>query len=243
MKLPRATLLIRVQALLFLRDPLSVFFTLLFAPAFLVMLEVAAPVSGAADLGIHVPGYAAIVIGVVGLVGVAIEVSTRREAGVLRRFWATPLRPLIYIISDVVVSFAMITLGILLLFLLAGIVYGAQPVGSLAALALGVFLGAAAFLALGYLLASLAPSARAATVMGNVLIFPMLGLSGATVPQEIMSETMRSLARFIPLTHVVTLLQGLWSGEPMSEHLTEVAVLTAICVVATAAAARMFRWE
>ncbi|MFO8060243.1 MAG: hypothetical protein R6U70_06270, partial [Bacillota bacterium] len=59
--------LIRVQALLFLRDPLSVFFTLLFAPAFLVMLEVAAPVSGAADLGIHVPGYAAIVIGTKGV--------------------------------------------------------------------------------------------------------------------------------------------------------------------------------
>jgi ABC-2 type transport system permease protein len=104
-------------------------------------------------------------------------------------------------------------------------------------------LSAAAFLALGYVIASLAPNARIATVVGNVLFIPMMMLSGITLPLEMMPETVRNVARFIPLTHVTTLLRGLWFGEPIHQHVMEIVVLAGILVGGIIVAARTFRWE
>jgi len=71
----------------------------------------------------------------------------------------------------------------------------------------------------------------------------MMFLSGATIPLEVLPATVRELARFIPLTYVVTLLRGLWVGEAWSKHLTEVVVLVGLLIVGTAISAKTFRWE
>jgi ABC-2 type transport system permease protein len=241
--------LFTVQGKLYLREPISVFFSLLFAPLFLLMVGLAfgnEPVpefGGRGTLDVGVPTYAALVICVVGLPGVAIETATRRELGVLRRFRATPLRPLTYIVADVLVSFAITLLGILLLFLLGRVVYGVRFEGNLLALMAGISLSAAAFLALGYVLASVVPNVRVATVLGNALLFPMIFLAGITVPLEVMPETVHKVARFVPLRYVVTLLRGLWFGEPLHDHLVEVVVLGGVLIIGTAIAAWKFRWE
>jgi len=46
-----------------------------------------------------------------------------------------------------------------------------------------------------------------------------------------------------PLTHVVTLLRGVWAGEVLGEHLTEVIVLLGVLVVGAVVSAKTFRWE
>jgi len=76
-----------------------------------------------------------------------------------------------------------------------------------------------------------------------VAAFPMMFLSGATIPYEVIPASVRTFSRFIPLTHVVTLMRGLWFGEAWSRHLTEVIVLAGILIFGTALAARLFRWE
>jgi ABC-2 type transport system permease protein len=231
--------LVIVQTKLYLREPLGVFFTLLFAPLLLIMMGIIFgndPVPMFNDRGyldVNVPSYAAIVIVMVGLLSVPIETSTRRESGVLRRFRATPLQPLTYIVADVMVYFVISMLGIFLLFLLGITVYQVQFDGRLLPLMAGIFLSVAAFLALGYVIASLAPNPR----------ITMIFLSGNTLPLEMMPEIGRKISFFNPMTHVVTLLRGLWFVDPFSKHLFEVAVLGGILVVGTIIAARMFRWE
>jgi len=238
-----------IQAKLYLREPIGVFFTLLFAPLLLVLMgfifgnDPVPMFGGRGQLDVNVPAYAAIVIGVVGLMIAPIETTTRREAGVLRRFRATPLKPLTYMAGDVLVYFTMIVLGILLLFLLGRTVYQVQFDGNMLTLMAGISLSAAAFLALGYVLASLAPSARVATAIGNVLFIPMMILSGITLPLEMMPTAVLKVSRFVPLTHVVTLLRGLWFGDSLGEHMLEVAVLCGILAVGTIIAAWSFRWE
>jgi ABC-2 type transport system permease protein len=95
----------------------------------------------------------------------------------------------------------------------------------------------------GYLIASLAPSARAAQVIGMAIFYPMLFLSGAGLPLEILPATIRRISDFLPLTYVVKLLRGLWFGETWGQHLLETAVLLGILGICTALAARFFRWE
>ena len=60
---------------------------------------------------------------------------------------------------------------------------------------------------------------------------------------EVMPESVQRAARFLPLTHVVTLVKGLWFGASWGDHLTEVAVLVGILIVGAVVAARVFRWE
>jgi ABC-2 type transport system permease protein len=194
-------------------------------------------------MDVTVPAYTGMVVGTVGMMSVPIATAARRESGVLRRFRATPLRPLVYIVSDVVVYLAMTLLGILLLFLLGKVLYNVRFEGNLLSVLAAIALGSAAFMSIGYLLAGVAPTARIAQVVAMVLFYPMMFLSGASIPIEVMPEGVQAAAKFLPLTHAVTLIKGLWFGDAWSEHLTEVAVLGIILVVAGVVAGRLFRWE
>jgi ABC-2 type transport system permease protein len=195
-----------VQAKLYLREPMAAFFTLLFGPSLLILLgfifenEPDPMLGGLGYLDRSVSGYMAMIIGIVGLTAVPISSATRRESGVLRRFSATPLRPLTYFLTDVLVPFLMTLLGILLLFVVGVVVFDVRFEGNLFSLLAGISLGAFAFFSVGYALVGLISSARAVVVIGNVVLCPLLIFSGAMVPLEVMADTVRTISRFLPLT-------------------------------------------
>lgn len=238
-----------VQAKLYLREPMSAFFTLLFGPSLLLLLgfifgnEPSAATGGLGYLDQSVPAYMAIIIAIVGLTAVPITSTSRREAGVLRRFSATPLRPLTYFLTDVLVPFVMTLLGILLLVLVGVVVFRVRFEGNLFSLLAGIILGSCAFFSLGYALAGLIPNARAVVVIGNVVLYPLMIFSGAMVPLEVMPDTVRAISRYLPLTHLVTLLRGVWFGQGWGDFLIEIAVLAGMTIVGTIIIARTFRWE
>jgi ABC-2 type transport system permease protein len=238
-----------VQTKLYLREPVGAFFTLLFAPLVLILFgfiygnDPVQMLDGRGWMDVTVPAYVGLIIGTVGLMGVPIATAAAREKGVLRRFHASPLRPLTYLVADVTVYLGMTLLGIVLLFLVGRIAYNIHIDGNLISLLAGICLGAFSFMALGYLLAGVAPTARVAQVVGMVLFYPMMFLSGAAVPLEVMPEGVRNVARFLPLYHVVTLVKGLWFGDGWGKHLVAVGVLGGMLIVGTALSARLFRWD
>jgi ABC-2 type transport system permease protein len=87
------------------------------------------------------------------------------------------------------------------------------------------------------------PTARTAQVVGMVLLYPMLFLSGAGFPGELLPAAIKKVAAFLPLTYVVNLLRGLWIGEAWSRHVTDVIVLAALMVVGVMVSFKTFRWE
>lgn len=238
-----------VQFKLFMREPMGLFFTLAFAPLVLILFgsiygnEPTPLFRGLGAMDVSVPAYMGLIVGTVGLMSVPIATSARRESGALRRFRATPLRPLTYMISDIAVNFLVTLLGIGLLVAVGKVLYNVRMEGNLVSILAAVALGAFAFFALGYVIAGVAPTARVAQVVSMVIFYPMMFLSGAGLPLEILPASIRSLSRFLPLTHVVTLVRGLWAGDSWSQHLTEVGVLLGLLVVGAAVSARTFRWE
>ena len=234
---------------LYLREPTATFFTLAFPLMILFLFgsiygnEPAPYFGGRGSVDISVPGYVAMIIGTVGLLSITIQIASYREKGVLRRYRATPLRPATLLGAEVLVNFVMTLLGTLLLIGAAVVVYDLQFEGH----ALSVFgafvLATLSFFAAGFMIAGLASTARVAQVVGMVIFYPMLFLSGASIPLQELPETVRNVSRFLPLTHVVTLLQGLWFGAGWDEHLTEVTVLVGMLVVGVFFSAKTFRWE
>ena len=166
-----------------------------------------------------------------------------REGGILKRLRATPLRPHTILAAHVLVKllFSSITVAAMLL---AGRSY--YPAGAnvpFLSFGLAVVFTTASILSLGFLIASVVPTARFAQPFGAMVLYPMLGLSGVFVPVEALPAGLQAVARVLPLTYAVSLLRGIWRGDGWMLHLGDVAALTLTLVLATALASRVFRWE
>ena len=167
--------------------------------------------------------------------------ATARQQQVLRRFKATPLPIGTLIGADVTTHFVTTILGMIVLIVAALVVFGLRFGGSPVQVFAGLSLSSIAFFALGYVLASIAPTARTAQVIGQIIFFPSMFLSGATFPLPMMPAGVRAVAEFLPMTHVVRLLQQLWYGNGWDG--TALIVLGAMTVVGVALSIRLFRWE
>ena len=238
-----------VNLKLYLREPIATFFTLAFPPLMVVLFgamygnDPSPMFGGYGSMDVSMPAYTAMILGTVGFLGVPITISGYRESGVLRRFQATPMQPLTYILADIVANLITTLLGMMGLVIIGWLLYRVQFEGQVMAVILAVVFCGLAMFSIGYLIAGLAPGARTAQVVGMVIFYPMMFLSGASIPLEVMPETIQRIADFLPLTYVVRLLRGLWFGDAWGEHLLETAVLAGVLLVCTALAARFFRWE
>jgi ABC-2 type transport system permease protein len=234
---------------LFLREPIGAFFTLLFPLMMLFLFgtiygnEPSPYFNGYGTVDVSVPAYTSMIIGTTGIMGLTITMSAYREKGILRRLRATPLRPQVILAGQVVVIFLMTVLGMILLILAGKLVYGLRFDGNPLSVAAAFVLGSLSFFALGFVLAGVMPTARTGQVVSMAIFYPMLFLSGAGLPLEMLPDGVRKFSNFLPLTHVVTLLRGLWIGEAWSQHTTEVIVLLSLLVVGVLISAKTFRWE
>jgi ABC-2 type transport system permease protein len=175
------------------------------------------------------------------LLSIPIATATAREQKVLRRFKATPMRPSAYLTADIVVNFVVALAGMTILILVAELAFNLRFGGNWLNVLASFTLSTLAFMAAGYVLASLSPTGRFAQVVGQVFFFPMMFLSGATLPLEIMPATVRQISEWLPLTHVIRLLQDLWFGQGWD--LTAVSILVGLLIGGTALSATTFRWE
>ncbi len=238
-----------METKLFLREPVGAFFTLVFPLMFLFLFGSIygnAPLmqlNGQGTVDISVPAYTAMIIATTGLVGLTITITAYREQGVLRRLRTTPINPLVVFGAQVIVLFTMTLLGMVLLIIAGVLVYHLRFEGNALSVMAGFILSSMSFFAIGFVLAGLMPTARTAQVVGMVILYPMLFLSGAGFPRELLPETILKVSRFLPLTHVVTLLRGLWVGEAWNKHVTDVVVLAGILVVGVIVSMKTFRWE
>jgi len=98
-------------------------------------------------------------------------------------------------------------------------------------------------LSLGFLIASIVPTARFAQPIGTLFLYPMLGVSGLFVPVASLPPVLQAVAHALPLTYAVSLLRGIWHGDGWSAHIGDVAALTVMFLLFTAVSAKVFRWE
>lgn len=238
-----------MEAKLFLREPVGAFFTLIFPLLMLFLFGIIygnTPKDGfgsQATVSTLIPSFTAMVIGITGLMAVTITMATYRENGILRRLRTTPVSPLVVMAAQVIVVFAMTCLGMLLLVVVGKLVYQVTSPGNVFSLVAGFVLSSLSFFGVGFILAGVLPTARTAQVVAMVLLYPMLILSGAAWPRELMPETVAKFSSFLPLTYVVNLLRGLWAGEAWSAHLLDVGVLLGVLFLGIVVSAKTFKWE
>jgi ABC-2 type transport system permease protein len=139
-----------------------------------------------------IPGYVSLTIGSLGLLSLPTALAIYRDQGILRRFRVTPLRATAVLGAQAVVPVLMLLVSVVLLMGAAIVTYDVPvPTQPLLALA-SLLLAALSFLAVGFLLGAVVPTARTAQAVGNALFFPMLFLSGAAIPQFMFPEWLKT---------------------------------------------------
>jgi ABC-2 type transport system permease protein len=237
---------------IFLREPLGAFGTIVLPViVFIVLGRIAggsaarfASRSAASTLvTVNFPVFSAILIAISAVLSLVTIISIYREGGILKRLRATPLRPLTILTAHVLVKL-LLTATTLALMVLVGKRY--YPVGvdaPLASFTAALLVSTLTIMSLGFVISAIVPTARFAQPLGAILFYPMIAVSGLFAPVASLPAQLQPLARVLPLTYAVSLLQGIWQHEPWSMHVGDVAALAVSFVVCTAVAAKVFRWE
>jgi ABC-2 type transport system permease protein len=235
---------------IFLREPLGAFGSILIPVlVFLVVGRVMGSGRSPSSLAessfmqTGLPVLASVLIAVNAVLSLVTIISIYREGGILKRLRATPLRPQTILSAHVIVKL-LLTAATLALLVLAGKRY--YPVGVHAPLfsfTVALLLSTWSILSIGFLIASIVPTARFAQPIGGFIMYPMLGVCGLFAPVALMPPVLRAVAKVTPLTYAVSLMEGIWKGEGWAAHVGDVAALVLVFAVCTALSAKVFRWE
>jgi ABC-2 type transport system permease protein len=239
-----------IEIKVFLREPLGALGTIGMPVVFFLVLERFLGQSGKVPsvavnnfVRVSLPVFAAVLIALSAVLSLVTIISIYREGGILKRLRATPLRPQTILTAHVMAKL-IFTAATLVLLVLAGKRY--FPVGAripLFSFTIALLIGTWSILSIGFVIASIVPTARFAQPIGALTLYPMIGICGLFVPLESLPPLLHSVARLVPLTYVVRLLEGIWKGELWSAHLGDVMALLIVFLVCTAVSAKIFRWE
>ena len=239
-----------IEIKIFLREPLGALGTigipvLVFLVAGRIVGRRAALASPAASsfIGVGLPVLASVLILIGAVLSLVTIISIYREGGILKRLRATPLRPQTILTAHVMVKL-LLSAATLVLMVVVGKRY--YPVGihaPLVGFTMALLISTCSILSIGFLIASLVPTARFAQPIGAVIMYPMMAVSGLFVPIASLPPVAQAVAKVLPLTYAVSLLEGIWKGDAWWAHAHDLTALAVAFIVCTALSAKVFRWE
>jgi ABC-2 type transport system permease protein len=186
---------------------------------------------------------AAVLIAISAVQSLVAIISIYREGGILKRLRATPLSPVTIMGAQVAVKLVFTVISLALLMLAGRRMFPGVMRVNVFSFTAAVILGTFSILSLGFVLASLVPTARFAQPIGAVALYPMLALSGLFFPVDRLPRALKAFAYLLPTTHAVALLNGVWDGSGWGAHWVNVAALLVLFAAYTALSTKVFRWE
>ena len=235
---------------IFVREPLGVFGTVgIPVLVFVVLSRVFGSRLAAARpdtlrfVSTGLPVFVGILIALNAVVSLVTIISIYREGGILKRLRATPLRPATILTAHVMVKLLFTAVTLVLMAAVGRRVYTVNADVPVIGFTIALLFSTWSILSIGFLIASVVPTARFAQPLASLILYPMIACSGLFVPVAALPPGLKALARALPLTYAVSLLEGIWKGEAWAAHLGDVAALVAVFALCTAASAKVFRWE
>ena len=243
------TALTRLETRLFLREPMSLIFGLLFPPLLLLAMgylfpgfdEPLAELDGGRLISVYSPTVIGLGLATLSLMILPMTLTTYRDMGILRRFRTTPIRPGWLLWAQVSANAIVAVAGSAATVIIAVLAFDVTFPSSMLWFVVSFALGLTAMFTVGLLIGATAPSATAGQVFGFSLFFPMLFFAGVYVPRPFMSDGLVTASNLTPLGAAVQAMTDSWEGmTPSGLHLLVMAAYAAVCGLL---AMRLFRWD
>jgi ABC-2 type transport system permease protein len=224
------------------REPIVLVVSLMFP--ILLMVLLLASFSGDNDpvfVGVdgtdfYVTSYLGAAIAAMGFMGTPTHVAGYRDSGVLRRFQAAGVPSRALVVSQVAVLAILAVVGAAAMIGLAYSGFDLATPESVVGVAAGFAVGVVAFAAIGVLLGSFMPTARAAQGLGLVLFFGTFFLVGGGPPPGVLPDTLNDIAGWTPTGLLVDAIRTPWTDGGLDT--TAMVTLAVIAAAGFALAAR-----
>jgi ABC-2 type transport system permease protein len=236
-----------------LRNPQATFFTIVFPLLLLVLFsapnhaaKVAIDGGKIAFAQFFTPSIATFATMTSCLTGLVVGLAMERDAGILKRLRGTPLRPAIYVAARIADRLIWAAVAVVILFTVSVVAFGVDLYPTLLPAAIVTFaVGAASFCALGMAVGTLVPNGTTAIPIVNLIVLPMLFVSGVFSPLTGAPAWLRDIADVLPLRHMVQAFGGAFSPYTTGLGFAwgDLGALLAWGAVAALIAVRQFRWE
>jgi ABC-2 type transport system permease protein len=237
---------VRYEQLSFWRNPQSAFFTFVFPVVIIIVFGAlfggggrSSYFNGLSALQYYVPTIAAVSVLSACYSQLAIVLAMRRQNGILKRVRATPLPAWTYFLGLLAHCIVVSAVDVALIVVVGGL-FGVPLPTHWPALALALVLGAASFCALGVAVASLIRNSEAAPAVVQLVLFPLLFISGTYMP--IHSAVLNRITGALPVRPFNQALLG-----PFAQHSgfdwKSLGVLAAWGAAGAIVAIRRFRWD
>ncbi len=235
--------LVGVQAKLLFREPAAGVWLIL--PTALVVLfgnipafrTVQSSLGGRSVIDVYVPTFAAMIPLMLALTALPTAMASLREKNALRRFSVSPVPPAGMLAALLAVIAAVAAFGVLMIVLIGGLAFHVRAPGGLGAVLSSFVLGATAVLAIGLVIAAVAPTGGVASALGIPVMIVNFFFSGLYFPVAQMPHVLREIGDYVPFGAVMSV----WAGTgALWQHLV---VLAGYTVVGGLASANLFRWE
>jgi ABC-2 type transport system permease protein len=228
---------------MFWRNPTAAFFSFVLPLIFLFLFG--AVFSGnQANLNVLVPGIAGLSVMATTFNALATQMTFLREQGVLKRVRGTPLPGTSYL-SGIIGSAATNAVIQILIIIVAGkLFFGLGWPKDWAELAVFTILGVACFAAMGVAFSHVIPNFEAAPAYTNLVFLPMIFISGVFFDVDNVPTFLRDIANALPLVHVINgISAALVTGAPLTDHLSDLAVVAVWTLACVILAVRGFSWS
>ena len=175
--------------------------------------------------------------------GLPLTIADYRDKKILKHFFTTPCSPLWILGSDMLCAGVTALLSAISVALVSVVFLGYEMQGNVLAFIGSWLLTLVSMFSIGLLMASLCRTIKSVNAVTSLVYFPMLFLSGATIPYELFPSGLQKVAGVLPMTQGIKLMKAVSMGVELEGVWKIVVLLLGITLICTAISVKTFRWE
>lgn len=186
-------------------------------------------------------GFSIIGLGIFGPINVFPEL---KKQGILRRLHTTPLRVWQYFTSTMISQAIIGLFSLAIMFAVAISVFHLKVVGDWLSIIVWLVLSIIMILGIGLAIGGWASNERQAAPLGNIVVLPMMILSGTFFPRYAMPDFLQRVTDYLPLSPVIDGVRLIATeGKSLFDIGPQLLIVGVWMIVIYIIAFRVFRWE
>jgi len=158
-----------------------------------------------------IPALSGLILMIISIMLTAMAIVREKETGTIEMLVVTPIKKLVVLAGKLIPYLVIGLINVALISLVAVFWFGVPFRGSVELLVLGSLLFLFNTLGLGLFVSTISRTQqRAMMIVMFVIMMPFIFLSGFVFPVDSMPAAFQTVSRFIPLTHYLEIVRGLF---------------------------------
>lgn len=174
---------------------------------------------------------------------IPIVIVDYRDKKILKHFYCSPCSPAWILGADTMCSAVMAAISALLVSVVSTLCFGYRMQGNVLAFMGAWLLTLVSMFSIGLMIASLCRTVKTMNAVTSAVYFPMLFLSGATIPYELFPTGLQRVSDVMPLTQGIKLMKAASMGIHPDAASYRIILLLAITIICGIISVKTFRWE